>query len=308
MTRNFPNIFAILRDGTRNPCLQILRSYACDYPRNLRRNRNEYHRGYYEISNVDDLSDYDGRLLSDPSNMPRGRTIYTLHTFHPETTEPLEVHYWYTPYALQGYNGVVIPLLEFQYRSWIPTRYIGVPIRANLNEIYTILSQLQQERLAEIRQMEDNGSIQTISPRRHHIPMFNNSYYNDDYDNYDAMGARYQRSSRALTPPPPPPRMIESVRLVEVPVERVVVQHRILPLPKDVGNLLLSNARKGTDLCPIAATPFSECESICVSSCFHIFDAASLARWQESHTSCPVCRSKIENVVVEERQNGVPAV
>jgi hypothetical protein len=309
MTRNFPEIFAILRDGVREPCLQILRSFPCEYHRGLRRNTS--YRGYYEISNVENPEEFDGRLLPASSFLSHERTIHTLHTFHPETAEPLDVYYWMTPYVLQGNRGRVIPLLEFQYRSWIPVGYHPLPVRANLNEVYAILSQIQQERLDEIRRREDNEAFQN-PPRHYSDPYFQPRRHNEDLqDTWWRMterGAGNHRRSRPQTPPPPSPRIIESVRLVEVPVDRVVVQHRILPLPKDVGNLLLSNARKSADSCPIAATPFSECESLCVSSCFHIFDASSLARWQETHTSCPVCRCKIENVVVEEGQNGVPTV
>jgi hypothetical protein len=89
------------------------------------------------------------------------------------------------------------------------------------------------------------------------------------------------------------------VRVVEVPVERVVVHQKILPLPKGVGDALIRDARASTESCPILQTPFSECRKLAVSSCFHIFDKESLATWQQAHTSCPVCRCKIENVVSE---------
>jgi hypothetical protein len=81
----------------------------------------------------------------------------------------------------------------------------------------------------------------------------------------------------------------------------VVVRTRVQLLPKAVGDVLLANARKGAETCPIAAIPFAECSKICVTSCFHIFDAVSLTRWCENHSNCPICRSKIENVVFEDR-------
>jgi hypothetical protein len=203
-----------------------------------------------------------------------------------------------------------VPLLEFQYRSWIPTGYTPLPIRANLNEVYAILSQIQNEKLAEIRRREDNEAFQA-PPRHSSDPYFQPRRYNEHLEDtwwrMAERGVGNHHRSRPQTPPPQP-RIVESVRQVEVPVERRVIQHRTLPLPKDIGNQLLGLARKGADACPIAATSFSECEILCITSCFHTFDAASLARWQETHTSCPVCRSKIENVVIEEGRNGVPAV
>lgn len=306
MPRDFPEVFAILRDGVRNPCLQILRAFACEYTRSLRNNYTQ--RGFHEVSNVANVHEYYGRLVRAPSQILQDRRIYTFHYYHPVSGEPQEVYYWFTPFVLECADRIGIPLLEFQYRSWLPTGYQPVPVRANLNELYDVLSRIQEERLAEIRRTEDTDSIHTISPRRHDMTFYDPNLNTDDFDTYPLMGGRNRNGRVRSPPPPPPPRIVESVRLVEVPVERVVVQHRVLPLPKDVGTILLSHARKGADFCPIAAIPFAECEKLCVSSCFHIFDAASLTRWQETHTSCPVCRSKIENVVVEEAQNGVPAV
>lgn len=314
MPRDFPEVFAILRDGVRNPCLQILRAFPCEYNRSMRSHHTQ--RGYYEVSNVANLNDYYGRLIRAPSAIQQDRRIYAFHYYHPVSGEPQEVYYWFTPFILESSERMIVPLLEFQYRSWIPTGYQPVPIHANINinEMYEVLSVIQEERLAEIRHVEDRDSIHTLSPRHHDMPYFHPHVYNDDYDMHPwGIGATHRntRMRHPSPPPPPPSRIVESVvRVVEVPVERVVVQHKVLPLPKDVGSILLSHARKSADSCPIAAIPFAECEKLCVSSCFHIFDAASLARWQETHTSCPVCRSKIENTVVEQREasDGVSAV
>jgi hypothetical protein len=136
----------------------------------------------------------------------------------------------------------------------------------------------------------------------------------DDHDDRLSVSTEYigARTRRYIPqherPPTPPPQPEIRIVQVEVPVERVVVQTRVAPLPKNVGEVLLSHARRGADSCPIAATPFSECTQLCVTSCFHVFDFESLTRWQSEHTSCPVCRCKIENVVSEARVDGVPAV
>jgi hypothetical protein len=36
-----------------------------------------------------------------------------------------------------------------------------------------------------------------------------------------------------------------------------------------------------------------------VTSCFHVFDSEALNRWRQEHTSCPVCRTMITNVVTK---------
>jgi hypothetical protein len=37
-------------------------------------------------------------------------------------------------------------------------------------------------------------------------------------------------------------------------------------------------------------TLYSECDSLSITSCFHIFDKESLDHWFESNSTCPVCR------------------
>jgi SUMO ligase MMS21 Smc5/6 complex component len=62
---------------------------------------------------------------------------------------------------------------------------------------------------------------------------------------------------------------------------------------------LLQQARSGSESCPIAAQPYSECSTLTVTSCFHIFDKASLERWTQTHDTCPVCRVYLTNRVNE---------
>jgi hypothetical protein len=278
MPRQIPEYFAILRDGIRAPCLQVLRARACE--EDYEYNRHSL-RGCYEVVHPRHSDDFRGELIHAPYHTRNDRAIHTLRYLPSEGEEPQEVKFWFTPYVLENHANQVIPLLEFQYRSWIPTGFTPIPLRANLNELYGTLSRIQEERLAEIRHREDNESI-----RQRDIPFYQPNRY-------------YDRPITPVPRPQTPPRIVETVRVVEVPVERVVVQQRVLPLPKAVGDALLRDARVSKDACPILQLPFSECETLAVSSCFHIFDKASLTRWQQDHTSCPVCRCKIENVVSE---------
>jgi hypothetical protein len=168
-----------------------------------------------------------------------------------------------------------------------------------------VMERIQEDRLAEIRARED--SISQRSMNRYTTDVYQPRNQEDDYPRVRTppfYGIPFRHRRRSTSPPlqQPPVRVVE----VEVPVERVIVQNKALPLPKEIGSILLSHARKGADLCPIAAIPFAECEKISVSSCFHVFDAASLARWQAEHTTCPVCRCKIENVVSETSLDAVP--
>lgn len=291
MNSTFPELFAIVRDSIRPPHLQVLTSYVVNRDWERRYNNDA---PLYEVDHMPRADRIQGIVIQSSQSM-RG-TINVVRCRHPDTGEAIEVNWWFTSFCIRSEQDR-IPILEFQTRSWIPAGYYPVPIQTNLNEMLSVMARIQEDRLAEIRAREDAAS-------HHQINRYRNDYYESGYSNEyrpirtpPSIPYRHRRRSisPAIQPPPPPARVIE----VQVPVERVVIQNRALPLPKSVGDLLLKDARQGGDSCPIAATPYAQCEKLCVSSCFHIFDAASLAIWQADHTSCPVCRSKIENVVSE---------
>lgn len=290
---NLPEIFAIVRQSYRGPCLQILRAhsvnnYGSRSHRHARDPFSEYTRPHNNLTNrvenVMDVNEFSEHRLQHSNMMDP--SIHVFPILQPDGETTVMIKGWYLPYYFR-IDGRRIPIMDFQMRAWIPGDYMPVAIHTDLNEFMMCMEDTQRERMREIQVREDENSI--------HYNHYNSSrmnYYNNDY-----IGAGMRRA-RPVTPPP---RLVETVRLVEVPVERIVTQMKALPLPKDIGDILLENARKGKDSCPIAATPFAECETLCVSSCFHIFDKASLTRWQETHTTCPVCRCKIENVVCETR-------
>jgi hypothetical protein len=64
----------------------------------------------------------------------------------------------------------------------------------------------------------------------------------------------------------------------------------IVKLPSHVLDALLRDAKSGKESCPISMTLYSECDSLSITSCFHIFDKKSLALWFENNSTCPLCR------------------
>jgi hypothetical protein len=286
----FPSVFAVVRtQNYRQPCFQLLQSNE---------STTRYHRHelpHYTITNLDGVSL--DRLPLHRMVLLRTSSdsqVYTLRYKLPSSTEIQEVYYWYLPYSL-GLSA--IPILEFQYRSWLPTQYRPVEINMNRNEFIDVLSVIQEERLEQIRRMEDRQRF--VRPPAAWGP--------DDWDDRiledsnTFVGVNRRRRSILRTPTPPPPRERRIVeRVVEVPVERVVVQTRMQALPKPMAKVLLANARQGEESCPITATPFSECSKISLTSCFHFFETEALAKWQGTHNTCPVCRSTVETVVSEE--------
>jgi hypothetical protein len=319
-----PERFAILRTNSyRGPSFQLLESRYVTH--NFER-RTEYirHRNDPMRFNVvqDITSDYynEYQVLED-RNYEIHRRLFKIRYQHPETRVILETLFWLLPYRLVNQENS-FPLLEFHTRSWIPRTTYSLPVTVpcGMSRFLEVIESIQQDVLHEIRHREDEqtGGMDIRSffrsynhtPPRHLDEMFGE----DDQDDRMSIETHYvgaipdRRSHRYRQSPPPSPRLVESVRIVEVPVERVIVQTRVPPIPKNVGDILLANARAGTDSCPIASTPFSECTNLCVTSCFHIFDTENLNRWREDHTSCPVCRTKIENVVSETRVDGVSTV
>lgn len=235
--------------------------------------------------------------------------IYTLRYKHTRHTDIQEVYYWHLPFKVYSRTtGQLIPVLEFQYRSWIPTdNQWSIELPLNPREVLEILSEINRLRTEQIRRMEDSNGVRPVWNYRPPLGFGAGSSGPDDWDDRvignpdEFVGAiplvRARARNRLRTPTPPSQRTQPTI--IERVVERVVVQVQSQPLPKPVGDVLLSNARKGADSCPITALPFAECESLCVTSCFHIFDSASLTRWRETHTTCPVCRSAIQNIVSE---------
>lgn len=288
-----PRTFAILRTNAyRGPQVQILKA---DF------NRLQH---CYTIKNAEDHSSRntgagESFRIRPVSQRTLDTGIYSIRFRNPETNAIMDVKYWHLPFILH-YQG--IPFLEFQYRSWVPRCSHDIPYSMDIgmNEIIRVIERIQEERLASIRTMEDEGGSQPSYAQRYY-PLSSPPYGDDDYDDRRFMhdgfvGVNRYRSRRSISPPPQPEVRIVQV---EVPVERIVVQTIQKPLPKSVGDILLANARGGSDSCPIASVPFKDCSKLTVTSCFHIFELESLSRWQENHTTCPVCRAKIENVVSE---------
>lgn len=314
-----PETFAIVRtNGYRGPIFQVLHSrYIVNSERYNEYIAQRHESNRYNIVN-DITADYFREYeLQEDRNYELHRRLFKIRYQHPETHAILETSFWLLPFRLVS-NQEAIPLLEFHTRAWIPRSTYSLPVSIpfGINRLLQAIESIQQDVLHEIRHREDEqaGGMDIrsfFSPRRYSHAY---SYGEDDQDDRMSIETHYvgaipdRRSHRYRQSPPPSPRLVESVRIVEVPVERVIVQTRVAPIPKNVGDILLANARAGTDSCPIASTPFSECTNLCVTSCFHVFDTENLNRWRQEHTSCPVCRTKIENVVSETRVDGVPTV
>jgi len=321
MTRSyqFPELFGVVRiQPYRAPCLQFCTSSVVSRSQPSRTRL--FHPSEHMCYRIQNLSADEYTLIDPRAHLSLQFLDQQIRTLSYRTSGTPEVHevlYWHLPIRIYNREtNTLIPILEFQFRSWLPRDYEPFPLNVNLDEpeLKRVLTEINQERLTRIRMDEDAqaGRSLGVDIRR----FFGRPFGPDDSDDRDTLpqdeliglrGPRtppLRRARRMASSPPPilPVREEPEIRVMEVrvPVERVVIQTRASTLPTPVGRVLLDHARKGTETCPIAASPFSECHSLSVTSCFHVFDTHSLQRWRESHTTCPVCRSEVVNVVSEE--------
>lgn len=324
MTRpiDIPYAFAVLRtDRVQGPCLQFLRCTlhhlrdgSPAYSVETVSWAEEMHNERYEEM---DSSDYDPR-------------IYTFHhrSFSPQARSAQEYKFWFLPFYYRR-NNIIIPVVEFQFKSWLPSHFPPIPIRNDQTYFLRVFDEIHAERISDLHNGEhlQRGTIEDFENsfqrfrdyhyfrQRRQVPYSRNEQrqrsISPDWDTRYRTPSPPRRNRRrdtifdnamfhnprllpevvtpiAVIAPPPAPS--QPAQIIRVP----------LALPSEIGRVLLSHARKTADSCPIAATPFTDCSRLCVSSCFHIFDAESLSTWQQTHNTCPVCRTQLTNVVTED--------
>ena len=66
-------------------------------------------------------------------------------------------------------------------------------------------------------------------------------------------------------------------------------------LPRRVAEALVRDLLDRQDHCPITTEPFSQCNEIAITPCFHYFQKRALEQWLSSHSSCPECRANVTN-------------
>jgi len=59
----------------------------------------------------------------------------------------------------------------------------------------------------------------------------------------------------------------------------------------------ISNNHRTYDACPITREPFATDERVLMLQCHHYFSENGLNQWLVSHSTCPVCRFNINNIV-----------
>lgn len=313
----FPLNFAILRqsaDNSRPPVFQILFANS--------RNWGESHR----IENVGWVRSDEAYPLYPTGDGRMDSQIYTVNLDRAGWPAPRAYKYWVLPFHFMR-NGARIPVLDFQWSSWVPNHYVPIPISADQrNEILHVIRAVRLQRCDEIQQQQ--AAIEAAerygSPLRarggsplppqpppviRHRDHGQARYEGIFRENIQAMLDAAAAAAEAEMPRPPPlsiPPLPAEEEFVDMPPlepffgaaapqQPPQVQTQPLQLPKYVGDLILNAARQGSEECPIAARPFRACEQLSVTSCFHVFDKPSLDYWLQDHSACPVCRSHVVN-------------
>ena len=65
--------------------------------------------------------------------------------------------------------------------------------------------------------------------------------------------------------------------------------YNILKPRKHIANLIIEDAIKNGNLCPITMEPISP-HSVCVAPCYHVFKKDAIETWLQTATTCPECR------------------
>lgn len=161
----------------------------------------------------------------------------------------IEENYWYLPYQIEN-----IPIIDFQYLSWIPSYYTPISIINNSETIFNEFFEIRHLNLIQLQRSKTPPRPQSYDTYSPPIP---------------------SRSQTILHQPPKPIRVKEGC-----------------PLPAHVIEALLRDAKVGKECCPISMTSYSECNSLTITSCFHIFETKSIEEWFKTKTNCPVCRTE----------------
>lgn len=264
-----PQLFAILRtQSRRGPVWQILVG--------------KQEPNWFEVINLYDCPTSLHEIILTQPQRP-----FSVHSaqFKLEEGRLRNLYFWYLPVSLSWY-GHEIPVVDFEYKSWLPRPSTQIPVerRSEILNAYEI--SLGQFRSVQSRHQEGHNSIVSSFqdlPRRAPTPPRSRT--------------RSESPESVITVSPPTEWNDTPLR------ESSSSLPKPLRLPDAVGTLLLEQAWRGDDACPITSAPYKELARLSVTSCFHIFDTDAISRWHQEHASCPVCRTPISNLVSQEKKN-----
>ncbi len=84
--------------------------------------------------------------------------------------------------------------------------------------------------------------------------------------------------------------------LQRVSEQQVAEQPPPFDIPRRVAEVLIHNLIESGASCAISTEPFSQCNEISITPCYHYFQRRALETWLSSHRNCPECRGPVFSV------------
>lgn len=184
--------------------------------------------------------------------------VYETDRFHDGMFEIEPWRYWETGIYLNSQSDslriVSIPVLDFEDRTYFQECWADFT-KANIypNGVEVAIANQMRQRTVRMRALE----ILVEDEMELMLPL---------------------RQDEPRTPP--------------VPLRRQMIEQEF-HLPRRVADALIRDLLDRQEHCAITTEPFSQCNEIAITPCFHYFQKRALEQWLSSHSTCPECRGNI---------------
>ena len=199
-------------------------------------------------------------------------------------------HFWYTTtYIRYRAKNVMIPVIGFCSPNQIQGKYL-YEVEGDTDAACRERCMLQAANRFRVRARVEAREAQT-QQRREAFPLEPPSRSTPPFQ---PLPPAYEMVR--ATAPRPPPILIPAFNplLSAAPPARTRAPTPPPPFaPRHVLEILKQDAISKGDSCPISFTPFAECESMTVTSCFHIFETAAIQQWLGTKQLCPTCKQLV---------------
>lgn len=188
--------------------------------------------------------------------------VYQADWVHDGTFQIEPWRYWETGIHLNSQSDTLrivnIPVLDFEDRTYFEEGW-GEFTKANIypNGLEVAIENQTRQRSVRMRALE----ILVEDEMEMMLPL---------------------RNDEPRTPPP-----LRRQILDQIPIH--------FHLPRRAARALVEDLLDRQESCSITTEPFSQCNEIAITPCFHYFQKQALERWLSTHSTCPDCRANVTN-------------
>jgi hypothetical protein len=207
-------------------------------------------------------------------------------------------HFWYTPtYIRYRAKNVMIPVIGFCSPNQIQGKYL-YEVEGDTDAACRERCMSQAANRFRVRARVEAREAQA-QQRREAFPLEPPSRSTAPFQPlppaYEMVRATAPAAVVITTRPPP--IVIPALNPLIPPAAPPARTRPPTPLPpfapRHVLEILKQDAISKGDSCPISFTPFAECESITVTSCFHLFETVAIQQWLATKQLCPTCKQLV---------------